>query len=250
MGDVLVLCYHAVSERWPAKLSLTPERLERQLRWVVAAGYRGATFHEAVTAPPAAKTVAVTFDDAYRSVLELAFPILSRLRLPATVFVPTAFPGSDDPMAWPGIDEWLDGPHRAELQCMSWEELGGLASEGWEVGSHTRSHPMLTQIDDAALSRELSDSRSECEDRLGRPCRTIAYPYGDLDGRVAAAARDAGYDAGATLRRDRRDPRPLEWPRVGVYNADSYWRFRLKVAPATRGRAMGAALSLRERRGA
>jgi peptidoglycan/xylan/chitin deacetylase (PgdA/CDA1 family) len=63
MSDVLVLCYHAVSVRWPAELSVTPERLEEQLRLLVRRGFKGATFHQAVIAPPAPRTLAVTFDD-------------------------------------------------------------------------------------------------------------------------------------------------------------------------------------------
>jgi peptidoglycan/xylan/chitin deacetylase (PgdA/CDA1 family) len=152
VSDVVVLCYHAVSPRWPADLSVTPEAFERQLRVLLARGYRGATFVDAV-ASPARKTIVVTFDDAYLSVLELGKPILDRLGLPASVFVPTDYPGRDGPMTWPGIDQWLGGPHEAELRPMSWEQLGGLADAGWEIGSHTCSHPHLTQLDDAALAR-------------------------------------------------------------------------------------------------
>src|SRR5438105_523916 len=114
MPDVLVLCYHATSEDWPAALSVTPERLERQLRLLVGHGYRGSTLERAVFDPPHPRTLAVTFDDAYRSVLTTAKPILDALGLPASVFVPTRFPDTGEPMAWPGIDQWLDGPHRDE----------------------------------------------------------------------------------------------------------------------------------------
>ena len=85
MTDGIVLCYHALSPTWEADLSTTPERFERQLELLVRRGYRGVTFEQAVRAPHE-RTVAVTFDDAYRSVLELARPILDRLGLPATVF--------------------------------------------------------------------------------------------------------------------------------------------------------------------
>ena len=233
--DVLVLCYHAVSERWPCELAVTPGQLERQLRIVLGRGYRGASFHEAVTAPAHPRTVAVTFDDAYRSVLELAFPILSSLGLPGTVFVPTAFPDARAPMAWPGIDNWLGGPHERELAPMSWDELRRVADAGWEVGSHTRSHPRLPGLGDAALADELRGSRSDCERRLETACRSIAYPYSDADPRVAGAARAAGYEAGAAIR-PRLDPRArLAWPRVAVYRGDPDWRFRLKLARAVRG---------------
>ena len=232
--DVLVLCYHALSAEWPADLSITPARFERHIRSIRRRGYRGATFHQAVTAPPAPKTVAVTFDDAYRSVLELAFPILSRHGLPGSVFVPTSFAGTEAPMAWPGIDQWLDGPFRSELTPMCWEELARLRDAGWEIGSHSRSHPRLTGLDDDALSAELQGSRRDCEARLGAPCLSVAYPYGDFDARVAQAAREAGYRAAGTLERDGRGPEALAWPRIGVYHGDGSWRFRLKVARMTR----------------
>lgn len=111
--------------------------------------------------PPAKKTLAITFDDCFCSVLEIAFPILERMDLPGTVFVPTAFAGRPRPMSWGGnIDCWLGGPHEHELLPMSWEELGALARSGWEIGSHTRSHPRLTG------GRDLVHDRLHLTDRL------------------------------------------------------------------------------------
>ena len=127
MTDVLVLGYHAVSERWPAALSIAPRHLEEHVRMLADRGFLGVTFHEAVLRPPGAKTLAITFDDAYRSVIELALPILSRVGFVATVFAPTAFVGTEEPMAWPGIDHWRDTEHAGELVPMSWEELQRLA---------------------------------------------------------------------------------------------------------------------------
>jgi peptidoglycan/xylan/chitin deacetylase (PgdA/CDA1 family) len=233
VSDVLVLCYHAVSPRFEAPLSVTPEAFERQLRLLLDRGYRGVTFGEAVSSPPG-KTMAVTFDDAYLSVLELGKPILDRLGLPATVFVPTDYPDREGPMAWPGIDQWLGGPHEAELRPMSWEQIGGLADAGWEIGSHTCSHPHLTELDADSLEREMAESKAECERRIGRPCSTIAYPYGDYDARVVAAARRAGYAAACTLPARFHAAQPLEWPRVGVYHDDDDRRFRMKVSPLVR----------------
>jgi peptidoglycan/xylan/chitin deacetylase (PgdA/CDA1 family) len=234
VSDVLVLCYHAVSESWPAALSTTPQRFEEQLRWLVGAGYRGVTFEQAVAGERGGRVVAVTFDDAYRSVLELAFPVMQRLGLPGTVFVPTAFAGKPGPMAWEGIDRWLGGPHETEMSCMGWDELRRLAGAGWEVGSHTRTHPHLTRLDDERLASELGESLTECSDGMGSPCRSIAYPYGDVDERVAAAAGAAGYRVAAALPKRLGGADPLAWPRVGVYHRDDLCRFRLKVSPALR----------------
>jgi peptidoglycan/xylan/chitin deacetylase (PgdA/CDA1 family) len=233
-SDLLVLCYHAVSERWPAALSTTPATFAAQLELLERRGYRGVTFTEALARAPDGKTVAVTFDDAYRSVIELGEPILARLGWPATVFVPTDYAGAERPMSWPGIDHWSGGEFEAELMPMSWEELDGLAERGWEIGSHTCSHPRLTQLGEDALDQELRRSKAVCEDRLGRPCESIAYPYGDHDLRVAEAAKRAGYRAGGTLPKRLGTDDPLRWPRVGVYHVDDLRRFKAKVSPLVR----------------
>jgi len=235
VSDVLVLCYHAVSPVWPAVLSVTPERLEAQLAFLVARGWRGVTFHEAVVRPPRGRVLAVTFDDAYHSVFERSWPVLRRLGLPGTVFVPTAQVNRWAPLRWPGIERWSAGPHAAELTPMSWDDLGELAACGWEIGSHTRTHAWLPRLDDAELYRELVDSREAITTRLGEPCRSIAYPYGAVDGRVAAAAAAAGYTAGAALSAGcLLRQATLRWPRVGVYHRDGAVRFAAKASVGMR----------------
>ncbi|HEV2815132.1 MAG TPA: polysaccharide deacetylase family protein, partial [Solirubrobacteraceae bacterium] len=166
-ADVIVLCYHAVSDRWRSSLAVTPPRLEAQVRSLLRRGYRPQTFTEAVREPAARRVVVVTFDDAYRSVISRAAPVLERLGVPGTVFAPTGFVGSGEPMSWPGIEEWLATEHREELVPMDWEELRALAARGWEVGSHTVRHPHLTSLDATALDRELRESRAACEGEMG-----------------------------------------------------------------------------------
>jgi peptidoglycan/xylan/chitin deacetylase (PgdA/CDA1 family) len=247
MTDLLILCYHGISEAWPARTSVKPGDFERQLSEFVRRGYRGATFSEALTAPPSDRTLVVTFDDAHRSVLELAVPAMARLGIPGTVYAPTEYAGSGMPMAWDGYDVWLGTEHESELTCMSWDELGGLAAEGWEVGSHTRSHPRLSQLGDAEIAAELTDSRRECEERMGMPCHSLAYPYSDYDDRVVRAAGEAGYRFAATVPRTPRSPLPLQWPRVGVYHGESVRRVRLRAKTRRLGPSASAraALALR-----
>ena len=93
--------------------------------------------------------------------------------------------------------------------------------------------PDLRTLDDASLAEELKGSRSDCEDHLGRPCRAIAYPYGDATVRIAHAARDAGYETGAIISQlmahPGTEPDPMCWPRLGVLRRDGPLRLRLKV---------------------
>jgi peptidoglycan/xylan/chitin deacetylase (PgdA/CDA1 family) len=246
VSDVLVLCYHAVSPAWVADLSVTPDALERQIGHLLRRGWRPATFTEAVLNPTGTRTLAITFDDAFASVRAHALPILTALGARATVFAPTAFMDGPEPLRWPGIDHWRDTDSAPELAAMSWADLGELSERGWEIASHTRTHPHLTELDDdERLTIELGQSRDDVERRIGRPCLAIAYPYGDVDGRVEDRARALGYLAGASLSSALTRLGPHRHPRVGIYHADSWWRFRLKATRPLRVLRGSALWSLR-----
>jgi peptidoglycan/xylan/chitin deacetylase (PgdA/CDA1 family) len=232
--DTLILCYHSVSESWPQQTSVTPSALAGHVATLVERGYRGATFSDAVLAPARRRTVAFTFDDAHRSVLELAYPILSAAGWPGTVFVPTDYCTALRPLDWPGLGRWRGGEWDHELMCMSWQELERLAGDGWEIGSHTCSHPRLSSLPAAEITHELEASRAEIERRLDRPCETLAYPYSDYDQRVVRAARAAGYRLAATAPTTRPAPLPLLWPRPVIAREDVGWRFRVRTSATLR----------------
>ncbi len=234
VSDILILCYHAVSESWPAATAVSPSALGEHVEQLRSHGYRGTTFGEAVLAPRAARIVAFTFDDAHRSVLEHAHPILSDAGWPATVFVPTDYATEQRPLDWPGLDEWRGGAWEGELECLSWSELEFLAGDGWEIGSHTCSHPRLSALAAADIERECKQSRAEIERRLRRPCETFAYPYSDYDERVVDAVCAAGYRLAATAPRTRAAPLPLLWPRPVVSRQDVGLRFRIRTSRTLR----------------
>jgi peptidoglycan/xylan/chitin deacetylase (PgdA/CDA1 family) len=230
MAEALVLCYHAISERFPAALSVTPGAFERHLGLLKRAGYRGVTFADAMQIR-SGRVVAITFDDAFLSVLQRAKPLLDSVGYPATVYAPTAYLDTpEQPLKWDGIDQWHGGEYEHELLPMSWDQLGELAEAGWEIGSHTRTHPRLVKLDDETLAEELRGSRARLEAELGEPCRSFAYPFGEVDERVIAAARAAGYDAACTLLESYGGTSALSWPRVGIWRSDGPLSFRFKVA--------------------
>jgi peptidoglycan/xylan/chitin deacetylase (PgdA/CDA1 family) len=225
----LVICYHSISPRWSAGLSVTPEAFERQVTNLVRDGWAAVTFTEAVRQPPSGKTMAITFDDAFASVKTYAQPVLSRLGINATVFAPTDYVTRQAHLAWAGLDQWENGPDTEELAPMSWDDLGELAALGWEIGSHSRTHPRLTTLGDDALVTELQGSREECAAWIGGPVTSIAYPYGDVDDRVASHTQQAGYQAGAALEWPSAQLNRYRYPRIGVYRQDTWPRFRLKI---------------------
>jgi len=241
-GRVLVLCYHAVSPTWTSPLAVAPATLARQISLLIRRGYRGTTFAEAVLDAHRERRFAVTFDDAYASVWTYGRPILERQGVPATIFVPTSFIESRRPLALADNAAWLDTPEADELQPMTWQQMTALAERGWEIASHGHTHVRLTTLADEDLRQELRTSRERLARHVATP-RTIAYPFGDHDGRVRHAVREAGFEAAAAA------PAPGEpyaggiysWPRVGVYRGPSSQLFRLRtLSGVLRARESGA----------
>lgn len=77
-------------------------------------------------------------------------------------------------------------------------EVRELARAGFEIGFHTVRHDALPALDDEALDRAMSDGAYALAAAAGQPLRSISYPHGVGDARVAAAARTAGFDYGFT----------------------------------------------------
>ena len=133
--------------------------------------------------------LAITFDDGYADNAEIAAPILDRLGLNATFFVSTGAIGARNPFAW---DRALPTPP----PLMTWPQVRELHRAGFAIGSHTVSHPRLSQTRGAALEAELVDSRSRLESEVGEPVRDFAFPFGqpgDCDETAREAVRRAGY---------------------------------------------------------
>jgi peptidoglycan/xylan/chitin deacetylase (PgdA/CDA1 family) len=222
----LVLCYHAVSDGWEHALAVTPRAFGRQLRSLLRRGYRPLTADHLLEGPR--RGLHVTFDDAYRSVLG-ALPTLRRLELPATIFVATGFADAGGrPLDVPELAA-AAAAQPDELATMSWDELRAVAQDGAEIGSHTVSHAHLPRLSDAELDRELADSRARVEDELGRPCRFLAYPYGEHDARVQEAVLRAGYEAAFALAAGASRANPHALPRIDLYRRDSLLRATLKT---------------------
>ena len=114
--------------------------------------------------------VLVTFDDGYRDVFEHAYPILKDMGLKALLFPATDYIGSGKPFPH---DERLPMPNPA----LDWTQLRAM-QDVFTIGSHTKSHRILTAISLHEAREELYGSKKLLEDRLGRTVRFFCYPKG------------------------------------------------------------------------
>lgn len=174
-----ILMYHSVDASG-SPISITRDQLAAHVGWLAG----GAVRVVPLSALPDAEgdAVALTFDDAFANFASDAWPLLKAAGLPVTLFVVSGFAGRTN--NWSGTG----GGGMPELPLLDWDALGRLAGEGVEIGAHTQSHPKLTRTTDAQLGDEIAGSADAIAARLGRRPTSFAYPYGDVDDRVAAAA--------------------------------------------------------------
>jgi peptidoglycan/xylan/chitin deacetylase (PgdA/CDA1 family) len=168
------------------------------------------------------RSIRVSFDDAFRSAASV-FPALVEMGLPLQIFVCTGFADDGAPLTIPEFE----GDDLEQLATMTWDDLRAHAADGVAIGSHGVAHARLTRLGDDDLRRELVESKRQIEEELGRPCTELAYPYGEHDERVRAAARAAGYDLAYGLRERGRDPYAL--PRLDLYRRHGPVRALLRL---------------------
>ena len=117
---------------------------------------------------------------------------------------------------------------------MNKEQIKQLDRDGFEIFSHTWSHPVLTEIENGRLGAELLESKKLLEAIVGHKVTGISYPYGAYDVRVHKAVQRCGYKVGFTIEPSiiNSATNCLEIGRVSVSPKDSLIKFRLKVSGA------------------
>jgi peptidoglycan/xylan/chitin deacetylase (PgdA/CDA1 family) len=185
---IVFLMYHELelpgrsmvrSEPGYVRYILTDAGFRRQIDWLRENGWRGLSVGEALCVP-AAKSVAITFDDGCETDWITAAPILQEAGFNATFYVTAGF------LNKPGF--------------MTTAQLRELSSAGFEIGCHSMTHAYLNDLDAAQLNFEIVASRSMLEDVIGRKVETFSIPGGPYNERALAVLKQAGYGSVATSR--------------------------------------------------
>lgn len=184
--DVPVIMYHdVVARKKDVWFDLTAREFEAQMQAIRDAGATVVPLSDVVDHLKTGKmlprkAIALTFDDNTLGIYENAFPIMKRFGYHSTQFVHTA----------------KVGVSTVKDHC-TWDQLREMQDTGLvEIGSHTVDHPPdLRALTPDEVVRQLTQSKSDIESAMGRPCRYFAYTEGNGDETTAQVVADAGYEA-------------------------------------------------------
>lgn len=216
---VPILMYHVIARPpatapYPDLYVPTPE-FAAQMTWLQLNGYRAVTLkrvydHWRTGQPLPKRPIVLTFDDGYRSIYVNARPLLSR-------------------MSWAGV---------LNLKIGNMHEDGGLPPRwirnligaGWELASHTISHPDLTSLSAAQLTEEVAGSRWRLQRQFRTPVQFFCYPAGRFDAAVVLSVQRAGYLGATSTRYGLARPGELyTMARVRVSGGDGVAGLRAKL---------------------
>ena len=192
--QVPILMYHHLSEDVTNSEMVSPEQFEAQIRALSEAGYTGVSFDELRAyvlrgEPLPEKPVVITFDDGYRSNYTLAYPILQKYGMKATIFAIGVSFGTDH---YKDTDYAIT-PHFGAAEAAEMTASGLISIQShtydmhqwppYETGSAVRENilQLSSESEEAyvqALTEDFTRSRALLEDATGRPVDVLAYPAG------------------------------------------------------------------------
>lgn len=163
-----ILLYHHISDKTPKSTSVAPETFEEHLNYLYENNYKVWDIHKILNylknkKELPAKVVAITFDDAYKSIYTNAYKILKKYNYPFTIYVNTA------PIGKTSI-------------YLTWDEINLMSKDLATLGSHSHYHEfMIRDIVDyeKVIFNDLLKSNRIIKEKCGVDVKTFAYPFGE-----------------------------------------------------------------------
>lgn len=170
--ELVSLCFHHVGTG--GILSVSEEQFRNILNEISNSGYIFvdasdlAKIHNTFETPPS-KMAFISFDDGYEDVYTKALPILDTCGAKATFFIPSGKIGREG--------------------YLTANQVKDVSNRGYAIGSHTVTHPDLTQISMDVVETELKKSKETLEEIIGTRVDSVAYPCGEVSDGVVKIAQ-------------------------------------------------------------
>jgi len=162
--------------------------------------------------------VAITFDDGFENTLDHALEPLRQNQFRAIQFIVAARMGQHN--IWDLPDGEVAAPLMDAAQLRDW------LAAGHQIGSHSLTHPRLTQLSLDAAREEIHASKKLLEDTFGVPVGHFCYPNGDWNPAIRDLVAEAGYVTACTTEFGVNKPEdsPLSLKRITARYPSRNWK--------------------------
>lgn len=204
--DTRILAFHTVN----------PKYFEKQMKYLIK-NYNVVPLSQVFSKNK--KKVVLTFDDGYKNNLKYAYPVLKKYNIPATLFITKKFIDKNtfswwDRLEYSGKREDLgylkheqpdeiekevfeltgskEADHKpSKYDFMSWKDIKKI-KDVFEIGNHTLTHPILTNISLKEAKKEILESKKKIEKKLGKKITSFAYPNGNYNENLMKIVEKSG----------------------------------------------------------
>jgi peptidoglycan/xylan/chitin deacetylase (PgdA/CDA1 family) len=187
----------------------SPRALSQHIERAQSCGLKFVPFSSGITSSTfTPKTITITFDDGFTSVLQHALPILQHHKASAIQFIVAGLVGKKN--------IWDSHKGDSMEPLMDWSQIREWIAAGHEIGSHSVTHPNLKKLKPAEVREEITSSKKMLEDNLGIPVDHFCYPHGGWNPVVRDIVIDAGYKSSCAVRLGVAQSRSDQWalPRI------------------------------------
>ena len=187
-----ILMYHSIGDN-NAFFTVREEGFEKQLDFLYQQNFTVISLLELIKRikqkESLAHTVVITFDDGYKDNYDVAFPLLKKYKMPATIFLTTDYIGSSMKLKGGMV-----------LPMVSKKEIQEMVESGYvEFMPHTKSHVRYTVDNLESFLQEVRESRKIVETLTGRSASFFAYPAGKYDQTLVESIKKEGFDGAVTV---------------------------------------------------
>ena len=212
------MCYHSISNNgW--RYSVTSKNFKKQLNFLkknfkiisLSDLDQFLSGKKEINSP----SVVITFDDGYKNILSV-IDLFNDIKAKPTIFIISNSSQSNRKEL------------ESNLKFLSIKDIKKLTSMGWEIGSHTATHPNMVHLSDSQLFEEIKNSKMTIEKKINRKVRYIAYPKGKYNDNIVDMVKKSGYSLGLTMDDGEINIHTNKFmvPRIGVDGTHSFAEFK------------------------
>ncbi len=203
-----ILMYHSIDEQWTkTKLSVSPEQFREQMKFLREKHYNVISLEALADLINSGKriphnTVVITFDDGNENNYTNAFPVLKEYKTTATIFL---------------VSDWI-----GKENFLNVAQIKEMSKNGIKFGSHSKTHPSLSELSNERLKEEILLSKRAIESSIGQPVTTFCFPFGGKNPNAKSLLVETGYKTAC-----------VTFPRDDSIKLDVYELKRIKVSPGS-----------------